>query len=143
MAETYEILYADAVVGTAQMEKEGLYYRFCCRCSLPDQGLYRIHVISGDHRENLGICIPVDGAFGMDKKIPIKRFVEEKMAFRLVPKDWSPPVAQETAPETVFVPVSEDAPVEYLDKLEYAVLEERDEQIGFVIPNDTQLQPER
>ena len=91
MAETYDITFEAAPIGTARMEKQGLYYRFVCRCRLPEEGLYRIHVILGDKREDLGICVPVDGAFGMDKMISAKRLGEGTPAFELVIRDWQPP----------------------------------------------------
>ena len=151
MAETYDITYEGAPVGAARMEKQGLYYVFSCRCRLPEEGLYRIHAISGDAREDLGICIPMDGAFGMDKKIPAKRLGDGRLTFELVPKDWKPreivpesepvPQMEETEEETVqnesdeevFVPVSEEEPFEHLDKLEDARMEMRDDQVGIVI----------
>ena len=172
MAETYDITYDGAPVGTARTEKQGLYYVFSCRCRLPEEGLYRIHAINGDAREDLGICIPMDGAFGMDKKVPQKRIGEGMLTFELVPKDWKPqeiipepePVAQEIisepehvpqdivpelepAPqaeemgeetvqdepdEEMFIPVSEDEPFDYLDKLEEAHMEVRDDTPGIV-----------
>lgn len=90
MAETYDIRWQNEIAGTVRAEKQGLYHCFHCRCSLPDDGMYRIHVCSGDKWEDLGICIPVEGKFGMDKKIPQKRLGEGELTFRLVPKDWQP-----------------------------------------------------
>ena len=156
MAETYDITHEGAPVGTARMEKQGLYYVFSCRCRLPKEGLYRIHAINGAAREDLGICIPMDGVFGMDKKVPQKRIGEGTLTFELVPKDWQPqeivpepepiPQVEETvqpvqaeeigppaAVEESFIPVSEDEPFDYLDKLEDARVEVRDDQVGIVI----------
>jgi len=166
VAETYDITYNGAPVGTARMEKLGLYYLFSCRCRLPDQGLYRIHVISPQTREDLGICVPMGDVFGMDKKIAAKHLGEGIPAFELVEKDWKPrdvipelptpqeedaveaplPAQEETIlmepdetpvqPEPVedrFVPVSEEEPFEYLDKLEDAVMEIRGDQQGIVL----------
>ena len=150
MADTYEIQYEGKTVGSVRTEKQGLYRCFHCRCSLPDEGMYRIHAVTGDNWEDLGICIPVEGKFGMDKKIPSKRLGEGGLTFRLVPKDWYPPepvlepeqpVAEEmstepfTAEETkvLFVPVSEEEPFEQLDMLEGAVMEVRDDQVGVLI----------
>ena len=156
MAETYDITHEGAPVGSAQMEKQGLYYVFSCRCRLPEEGLYRIHAVNGETREDLGICIPVDGVFGMDKKVPQKRIGEGMLTFELVPKDWQPqeivpepepiPQVEETvqpvqaeeigppaAVEESFLPVSEDEPFEYLDKLEDARMEVRNDQVGIII----------
>ena len=168
MAETYDITFEAAPIGTARMEKQGLYYRFVCRCRLPEEGLYRIHVIFGDKREDLGICVPVDGAFGMDKMISAKRLGEGAPAFELVIKDWKPPERKveeepsEEGPQTVeelteeearpeeenpeeeytelaevereiFIPVTEEEPFDYLDRLEDAVMEVRDDEIGILL----------
>ena len=165
MAETYDITYEGAPVGAARMEKLGLYYVFSCRCRLPDDGLYRIHVIAGENREDLGICIPLDGLFGMDKRLPLKRLGEGTLDFVLLPKDWKPQEvavqqvaeAEETKEEEVpvpeteisvpepegetlpdepeegsFIPVSEEEPFEYLDKLEDAHMEIHDDTPGIV-----------
>ena len=152
MADTYEIQYQGKPVGSVRTEKQGLYHCFHCRCSLPDEGMYRIHVCSGDKWEDLGICIPVEGKFGMDKKIPSKRLGEGELTFRLVSKDWKPeeptveadpPVREESAaepepaavqePEGIFVPVSEEEPFHQLDMLEDAVMEIRDDQMGIML----------
>ena len=158
MAETYDICWQNEIAGTVRAEKQGLYHCFHCRCSLPDDGMYRIHVCSGDKWEDLGICIPVEGKFGMDKRIPIKRLGEGKLTFQLVPKDWKPevpapepepsveedatqpesPVPEEEAVEPeftkeTFVPVSEEEPFEYLDQLETAVLSQQNDQPGILL----------
>lgn len=108
MPETYDITYENEPVGRARMEREGLYLHFFCRCRLPDSGLYRIHVISGGKREDLGICVPVDGAFGMDKRIPAKRLGEETPTFELLPKDWSPHPAEIPEPAA---PIEEESTI--------------------------------
>ena len=148
MAETYDVICENERVGAARMEKQGLYCCFSCRCRLPEEGLYRIHVVCGGKREDLGICIPMDGAFGMDKKIPAKRLGEGALSFELVPKDWQPQAetvsepAEQVFEEEIlepepaqehFIPVSEEAPFEQLDKLEHAYMEIRDDVPGIVI----------
>jgi hypothetical protein len=153
MAETYDITHESALVGTARMEKQGLYYVFSCRCRLPKEGLYRIHAINGDAREDLGICIPMDGVFGMDKKVPQKRIGEGILTFELVPKDWKPqpvvaepepvepepqpdPLEEEIEQEELFVPVAEEQPFDYLDKLENAVMEIREDTPGIILADE-------
>lgn len=166
MDETYDIRFDDSLVGKARVEKQGLYLCFSCRCRMPDDGLYRIHVISGENREDLGICIPLDGLFGMDKRLPIKRFGAGEFEFVLLPKDWKPqeitvqqfaeseetkkevmplPKTEIDVPEyeeeilpdepdeEIFIPVSEEEPFEYLDKLENAVMEVQEETIGIAL----------
>ena len=174
MADTYDITYDGVTVGTAKIDREGLYYAFSCRCSLPEEGLYRIHVTVADKREDLGICVPMGGAFGMDKKLSAKRLGVGTPAFELLPKDWRPreiipePIAQkkvtpaeempeesvETEKESViqpdkesieeelceerFIPVFEEESFDYLDKLDNAHMEIRDNLPGIVIPDEPQ-----
>lgn len=165
MSETYDITYEGAPVGTAKLEKQGLYYKLSCRCPLPGDGLYRVHVVCGQKREDLGICVPMENLFGMDKSVPIKRLGEGQMSFELVPKDWKPPesvlipesepeqekkydnemrenrnpdaepedVSDPSTEERFFVPVRENEPFDYLDSLEDAALEMRDDEIGIVL----------
>jgi len=120
MAQIYDITFDGAIVGTAKMERQGLYHAFSCRCRLPDQGLYRIHVLCGEKYEDLGICVPMGDSFGMDKKLAAKKLGEGTPAFELRPKDWIPqPVAEEqkaapeeaaseeTAPQEQYMPEEE------------------------------------
>ena len=117
MSDTYDIMFDESPVGKAQMEKQGLYILFSCRCRLPEDGLYRIHVICGENRLDLGICVPMESAFGMDKKVPVKHYGEGTPVFELLPKDWTPqPVVQEKAipeepvPEEQYQPEEETQP---------------------------------
>ncbi len=85
----------------------------------------RIVVICGKQRENLGICVPMDGQFGLDRKIPCKRFGAGTPEFMLLPK----------YPDAVgkFVPVYPDEPFAYMTRLKDAYLQVRDGQPGIVI----------
>ena len=146
MIQTYDITYEGILVGTAEVERYGLYHSFSCRCQIPDDGLYRIHVICEENREDLGICVPMGTLFGTDKKIPSKRIGDKQLCFELVTRDWKPvtpllreeeppvlPEIPETPEEELFIPVTEEAPFEYLDRLESAVMETRGDETGIVL----------
>ena len=126
MVGTYEIRRGNDVVGTATVEKQGLYYRFCCRCKITGEGMRRIVITCGKQREDLGVCVPIDGDFGMDKKIPCNHFGAEKPEFLLLPKY---PDAQGK-----FVPVYPDEPFAYMSRLKDAFLEVREGLPGVLIP---------
>lgn len=128
MAETYDILCDGSPVGTAKAEKQGLYYCFSCRCRLPDEGLYRIHVISGEKREDLGICVPVDGMFGMDKKLPAKRLGEGVPGFVLLPKDWKP---QPVTTQQTAVTEEKTEENDTLPETETAITESAEDRLAF------------
>lgn len=131
MVGTYEIRRGTDNVGTARVERQGLYYRFSCRCRVNGEGMRRIVVTCGDAREDLGICVPMGGEFGVDKKIPCKRFGEGTPEFLLLPK--YPDV------QGKFVPVYPDEPFAYMSKLKDAYLQVRDGQPGVFITNQDDI----
>lgn len=127
MIGIFDIRMGDKIVGKAQVEREGLYYRFSCRVILPGQGMYRLLVRVGEIREDLGVCIPMGSQFGVEKKIPCKRLGEGIPEFILMPKDGAPRTG-------TFVPVYPEEPFAYIRRLENAFLAHRDGQIGIMIP---------
>ena len=114
MAQIYDIVFENQPMGTAHMERQGLYFCFSCRCRLPGDGMYRIHALCGDRREDLGICVPMDGAFGMDKRLPAKRLGEGSPTFELLPKDWQPP--EEVIPEVAAPAPEEEIPAAVVEE---------------------------
>lgn len=128
MEETYDILLAESVIGTATVKRTGLYYIFHCRCSLSGDVLYKIIVQCGERQESLGICVPQERGFGIETKVPTKRLGEGKFIFRLVPKH--------AALTGRFVPVRAEEPFAYIDKLHKAHLEIHAKQPGIVFLED-------
>ena len=126
MVGTYDIVLDEKIVGQVQVEGQGLYYHFRCRCDPGNDGVYRVMVRCGDDEENLGICVPVDGQFGLDKRIPRKRLGEGKPSFFLLPK------YNQVAGR--FVSVFPEEPFSYIHRLEGAFLARQGEQLGIVIP---------
>jgi len=110
----YDILMDTQVVGQAEVTQEGLYYRFSCRCTPPDEGVHRIIVSDGDNTKDLGICVPTGEWFCLVSRVPVKYLSGEKLEFTLVPKD-----KKQTA-----VPVATDEPFHALDKLDSAYLQQ-------------------
>lgn len=105
MTETYALTLNGDQVGTVILETQGLYYRFLCRCRLPEK--QRVSLFAD--QENLGILVPDDGYFCLATKMPRKRFSEDNITFRLVQKD--------AAEDSVLIPVSADTPFPDLDRL--------------------------
>ncbi len=124
MSESFVIVQKGKPCGEAKAEKEGLYYHFSCRCRLPSGEMQRLVVSCGGKKEDLGVCVPMDGEFGVEKRIPRKRLGEGPMEFQLIPKD------KQTAGE--FMPVSPEEPFAALPRLPGAVLEIREGQVGIV-----------
>lgn len=121
-----DIMLGGQAIGRAQIEKEGLYYRFSCCCNLSGEVVYRLSVRCGEKTENLGIPVPQNGRFELNTRIPVKRLGSGEMQIFAVPKH--------AQPEGNFVPLSPEEPFRYLKRLENAFLQVRDGQVGLVIP---------
>lgn len=103
----FAVYFGNQAVGKVRVTKQGLYYHFSCRCRIGAEIVCRLAVSCGEKRENLGIVVPVDGGFGLDTKIPIKRLEEGKMEFFLIPKhDVSDGQAVRVYPEEPFAYIS-------------------------------------
>lgn len=102
--------------------RQGLYYRFVCCCQLTGDVICRLQVICGDKTENLGVVIPVDGGFGLDTRIPVKRLGEGEMRFQLKPKH---DVAQGS-----FVPIYPEEPFAYIERLKEGFLDRQGGRVG-------------
>ena len=106
----YSILLNGEVVGQAQVEKEGLYYRFTCTCTFSDGKIHRIVVSDGKSVVKLGVCIPDGDQFRLSTKVPAKRLLGETLRFMI-------------ESDTTGIPISSGKPFAYLDKLETARLQ--------------------
>lgn len=126
MIGTFEIVQGTSTVGQAKVERQGLYYVVSCRCSLREKGMHRLVVSCGDKQEDLGTLVPMDGIFGLEKRIPVKRLGEGCPQFRLVAKD--------SPGKRKFAPVYPEEPFSYMSRLKDAYLEAREGQLGIVIP---------
>ena len=124
MVGTYEIKQGTRCIGNVSVEKQGLYYRFSCRCNLTGEVMHHLLVTSGGKSEDLGICVPVDGQFGVEKRIPCKRFGGGEPEFQLLPKHQKM--------QGKFVPVYPEEPFSYMTRLKDAFMEIRDGQVGLV-----------
>ena len=112
-------------VGKVLVKKQGLYYSFCCRCDLCEDAIYRLTVICGTVRENLGILVPEDGSFVLETRKPVKMIGEGDCRFTLCTK-------QERTSDT-FVPISPEEPFAYISRLKQSFLVLREGQPGIRI----------
>ena len=121
----YEVFQNGEVVGTVEAIREGLYFRFVCRCQPSDRDMIRLWMICGEKETDLGLCVPMDGKFGTEKRIPVRQCGTGMPEFELRHKD-----------DTLrgkFIPLSPDEPFQYLHRLETAFLERRGTRLGIVI----------
>ncbi len=117
----FEIFCKNRVVGSAEIKREGLYYKIQCACTLPNEKFHRITVSDGTAVRDLGICVPSGSKFTLTARVPVKCFQSEKLSFALA------------AQERTGIPVSDGAPFDRLDDLEAARLQITDGQPEIII----------
>lgn len=125
LEEFYLVYLGKEAAGKVQVLREGLYYRFVCRCSLTGDVVCRLVVRCGETQENLGVVVPLEQGFGLDKRIPAKRLGEGKMSFFLMPKH--------DAVSGRFVPIYPEEPFAYIARLKDAFLARQNGQVGIVM----------
>ena len=121
----YEVVFGKDRVGKVQVTREGLYYRFCCRCRISGDVVCRLAVRCGEKEESLGVVVPVGEGFGLDKRLPVKNLGEGEMAFFLMPKAGGV--------RGKFVPIYPEEPFAYIARLKDAFLARQNGQVGIVI----------
>lgn len=125
MEGNYGVYFGNQLAGKVQVQRQGLYYRFVCRCQISGDVVCRLHVSCGDKRESLGVVVPMEGGFGLDTKLPVKRLGEGNMEFTLLPKH--------EVPAGQFVPIYPEEPFAYIERLKEAYLVRKGEQVGVML----------
>ena len=121
----YEVSFGKEQVGKVQVCREGLYYRFCCRCRLSGDVVCRLAVRCGEKEENLGVLVPMGTGFGLEKRVPVKHLGEGEMEFYLMPRH--------TGASGKFIPICPEEPFAYLARLKDAFLTRQNGQTGVII----------
>ncbi len=124
MEGIYDVYLGQDRVGSAQVERQGLYLRFRCRCALSSD-VSRIQVSCGGRTESLGVLLPMGGAFGLDTRLPAKRLGEGEPEFRVIPDK---PMLRGR-----FIPIRPEEPFAYIARLKDAYLAMHQGQIGAML----------
>ena len=115
-------------IGFVDVDREGLYYHVSCRCDLCAEVMYQLFLQAGDKALCLGLLVPMDGRFGMEKRVAAKQVAPGPMRFYLRPRH--------DAMDADFHPVSPEGPFAYLTRLEQAYLIRRDQIWGVGFQNE-------
>ncbi len=128
----YDVFFGKQLSGTVQVTRQGLYYRFVCRCSLSGDVVCRLHVQCGDRQESLGVVVPMDGGFGLDTRLPVKRLGEGELSFSLRPKHEIINMPSHQEQTGNFIPIYPEEPFAYIEKLKSAYLVRRNGEAGIL-----------
>lgn len=126
----YDVYFGNRKTGQVQVIRQGLYYRFLCRCEISGDVICRLYVTCGENREDLGILIPRENGFGMDTKIPIKKLGNGRLHFALM--------AKHEKQQGRFIPIYPEEPFRYLSRLKESFLEYRNGQMGITVTAGTE-----
>ena len=102
-------------MGKVQLIRQGLYYRVICRCLCSDDVVRRLYAIWDHGRENLGVLVPEEDGFQLDRRIPAKHLGSDGLKFVLS--------AGGQNRDGKLIPVSPEEPFAYIDRLKNAFLE--------------------
>ena len=117
----YDIISNGEQIGYVNVEKEGLYYKFVCKCTFHDQNVHRVVVSDGESVLKLGICVPDGDKFTLLSRVPVKYLKGKNLRFWVESNCSS------------CIPVSSGKPFAQLDKLETARLQITNGQPSIII----------
>lgn len=118
----YEVYFGNRSCGKVQVQRQGLYLRLICRCTIPSDQVYRLYGVFASRRENMGVLVPEGDCFFMDRRIPAKRFGEEMPRFEVS--------SGQQALSGEFIPICPEEPFLYIDRLKTAFLQTENGKVG-------------
>lgn len=121
----YSVTKNGKACGKVSVRKQGLYYRFHCRCAVDREDIYRLILSWDGFQESLGILVPDEGSFVLTCSLPVRRVGEGDWRFHIAAK-------QETT-SGCFVPICPEEPFGYISRLKESFLVCQDGQPGILI----------
>lgn len=70
---SYAIYHDNAKIGSAQVRREGLYWRVCASCALRGERVLRVYAHNGETCVNLGVLIPEEGELRLMRRVSAER----------------------------------------------------------------------
>lgn len=79
----YQIIFDGNPVGSAEIRKEGMFYRITCRYHLPYKSVFRVLLNSSNHKFDLGVCVPDGNGFSCVTRIACNQLKGDNFSFSL------------------------------------------------------------
>lgn len=127
MVKQYPVMLGDTQIGSALVQKDGLFYTVSCSCGLTKTGRYRLFV-QGARREKLGLLVPGPTGYSVKSRILISKLGQGDLAFFVAAED-----------ESYVVPVTATEPFPYIAFLDEAHMYSRGNEV-FVALKTTESQ---
>ena len=87
--------------------------------------MHKLLIRCDGNEEDLGILVPLDGRFGIDCSLPVKKIGMGEKRFEVI--------AKHPDLQGIFVPLSAEEPFRYIARLKNSYLERRAGVVGLVI----------
>lgn len=121
MEGTYFVSLNGERVGTAVLQRHGLYYRLNCRCNSTTNEMMQLMMKTKGTLENIGLLIPNSNMLEIRTMFPAKRIGDETPTFFLQARSGDACQFYAVDPQTPFI---------HLEVLDAAVFAIRNGQIG-------------
>lgn len=108
----YPVYQGDQSVGSAVVSLSGLYYHIRCSCKPADDKIYRLMAVDTNGNVELGVLVPTNGKYCINKKLPVKRFKGDILRFFLF--------SENSTDEKRFIPVDPQCTFDAIAQLESA-----------------------
>lgn len=131
MVGNYGVFFGNQQAGKVQVQRQGLYYRFICRCRISGEVMCRLYVSCGGEPVNLGVVVPEGEGFGLETRLPVKRFGEGEPSFSLIPK-------RDTC-NGQFAPIIPEEPFAYIERLKSSFLVRKYGQMGIMLDDHREI----
>lgn len=125
--QLYDVSLNGEVTGSVCVTKEGLYTRFRCQCKLPDTQIRRLILVCNGRETDLGICVPQEDHYAVNKKIQSRQIGEGEMAFRIT--------STQQKCDGRFVSILGNEPFSYISELEHMRLCVDNDRYGALLTN--------
>lgn len=113
--DSYPIYFGQDIIGTATVEKQGLYYKISCHCNCSGEVPIRIVLHCEEMTTDLGMCVPCADGVRSVSRIPIKRIGFGEMTFSAYPRRSSASAKREIC-------ICENEPFRYITTLQNAYM---------------------
>ena len=131
MEKSYPIFCDERNVGTANVRMAGLYMQISCMCRFSDQKIYKLYAQCAGRNFPLGIPIPNNGVFMLEKRIPAKCLQEADIRFIAL--------CNNSASDENAYCVFQDKPFDQLaDINESSYLQQNADRVQIMIPSNQQ-----
>lgn len=127
MINSYDVFMDGKAVGTASLEKEGLYWKIHCCCDIPADAPYQVTLKAGEEID-MGILVREHNGFCLTKRIAMKRIGGAQPSFVVGPR-----VAKT---QERFEPIAQNEPFAYIEKIRDSQLKEKNGEIGIMIAEE-------